>query len=187
MSDLTFHDGWIIRENGYQAERENARATVFALANGYMGHRGAGEELSAATPGLKGTLVSGVYDTPDGKLTDREVVNLPDLTMVAIKVDGEKFDLATGKLVEYSRELDMRRGVVTRNLVWQSPAGKRISLRTERFLSMTRVHVGAMRLALRAIDPATITLTSGITTFVASSRPPSPTSTIATSTASRAK
>jgi len=145
MDTYTFHDGWVVAENAYDADESSSRATVFALANGYMGLRGAGEEVDPARDGLKGCYINGIYDTPEGKLTEREFPNVPDWTIVKLVIDNELFSLDEGQILEYKRELDMRAGTMRRHVKWQSPSGKVVTIDSERLLSMKRTHVGTIR------------------------------------------
>lgn len=163
MEDYDFIDGYIIREKVYKPEEESAKATVFALANGYMGLRGAGEELPPTIPGVKGCYINGIYDTPRGKLTEREFPNMPDWTFIQLWVDDEPFDPANmGSLLEYSRDLDMRQGVMRRRIRWQSPSGTVIQMESERFVSASRLHVGVIRYRLSVEQPVHIELRSSI-------------------------
>jgi trehalose/maltose hydrolase-like predicted phosphorylase len=162
MANFTFHDGWIVRESERVPEEEVARSTVFALANGYMGLRGAGEEVPATVDGMKGCYVNGIYDTPDGKLTEREFPDMPDWTCLRLKVDGEPFELGAGEILEYARELNMRDAAMRRRVRWRSPSGKVVCVESERFLSMARVHLGVIRYVVSAEQDCRIQLLSGI-------------------------
>lgn len=162
MSDYEFVNGWVIRETAYAPSEETSKATVFALANGYMGLRGAGEELSPGIPGAKGAYINGIYDTPAGKLTEREFPNVQDWMLIEFSIDGEPFDLSTGEIIDYSRELDMREAVVRRSVRWRSLSGRTIRLASERFLSMSHIHTGAVRWTLTADQDCTIELRSSI-------------------------
>jgi len=162
MRDYDLVAGWIIRETHFNSERESSRATVFALANGYMGLRGAGEEIAASLSGLKGCYINGIYDTPSGKLTEREFPNVQDWTRIAFCLDGETFDLGDGEVMDYSRELDMKRGAIRRLVRWKSPAGKVVTIESERFLSMARIHLGVIRWKLTTEHGCVIELRSGI-------------------------
>lgn len=138
-------DGWKIRETKWLPENETAAATVFALANGYMGSRGAFEEADPTEPGVVGNYINGIYDTPLGKLTEREIVNIPDWHHITLDVDGERFDMRSGEVLEYSRELDMREAVLRRHVRWKSPSGKVVTIDVERFLSIVRPNVACLR------------------------------------------
>ncbi len=162
MANVTLHDGWVIRESGYHPDEETSRATIFALANGYLGLRGAGEELPAKRQGEKGCIINGLYDTPEGKLTEREVAGLPDFLWVDVVVDGERLDLTTGELLFYSRELDLRAGETLRKVRWRSPGGKTIELTSRRVLGMARHHRAAHWVQLVPEQDCDVVMTFGI-------------------------
>lgn len=153
---------WIIRETAFTPDEESSHATVFALANGYMGLRGAPEESAASAKGAKGCYVGGVYDTPSGKLTEREMVAYPDWTAMRLSVDGDPFDPATGEVLEWEREIDLHSAVVRRRVRWRSPKGKVIVYSSERLVSMDRPHVGAMKCWIEAETACRIELLTGI-------------------------
>ncbi|MFW5697097.1 MAG: glycosyl hydrolase family 65 protein, partial [Fimbriimonadaceae bacterium] len=154
--------GWALREMNCRPDKESARATVFALANGYLGHRCAWEELDPAEPGIKGTYVGGLYDTPEGKLTEREIVNFPDWTYVKATIDGEPLDLTTGEVLRYHRDLDMRGFAVRRVVRWKSPKGKVVKLHTERAVDLTHLHRAYLLWHLEAEQECEVTVVSGI-------------------------
>jgi kojibiose phosphorylase len=151
----------IVRETKYVPGEETSRATVFALANGYMGLRGAPEEVPASRPGEKGCYVGGVYDTPSGKLTEREIVAFPDWTAMRLAVDGEPFDPSTGEVLEWMREIDLGEAVVRRRVRWRSPRGKVLTYASERLVSFVRPHIGALRCSLTAEDDCAVELLAG--------------------------
>ena len=63
------------------------------------------------------------------------IVNVPDATIIELYVDDEPLFLPTARTPEYLRVLDMRNGVLTRDLVWATPSGKHAcSQHTARFL-----------------------------------------------------
>jgi kojibiose phosphorylase len=155
-------DGWKIRETKWVPDSETAAATVFALANGYMGSRGAFEEADPTKPGIVGNYINGIYDTPLGKLTEREIVNVPDWHHITLDVDGERFDMRSGEVLEYSRELDMREAVLRRHVRWKSPSGKVVTIDTERFLSIVRSNVACLRYTIRPETPCTLSVEAGI-------------------------
>lgn len=144
-------DPWKIVEREFHPERIAASETLFALANGYLGMRGAFEERTFTYH--PGTYINGIYETKPivygetaygyAKLS-QTILNLPDTAIVRLYVDGDLFDLSTGTVVSYLRELDMSRGVLFRALEWESPSGKRIRLESERLVSFTRRHVAAL-------------------------------------------
>ncbi len=161
-------DGWILREDGYFPAEESSRATTFSLANGLLGLRCPPEETDPLTLGQKSTLMNGVYDTPEGKLTEREIVAWPDWTWRRISVDGEPMDLETGEVLGAWRELDMRKGQVRRFVRWRAPSSKVLRVETERYLSIIRPHLGSWHARIVVEQAAHVEVVEGIETKVAS-------------------
>ena len=106
---------------------------MFALSNGYFGVRGTFDEgMPAHSPGV---FVSGFHEqwpilhaeaAYGLARTGQTIVNVPDATMLRLYVDDEPLFVATARMREYSRILDMRAGTLTRELVWETAAGKRV-------------------------------------------------------------
>jgi kojibiose phosphorylase len=57
-----------------------------------------------------------------------------------------------GSLLDYRRELDLRTGVLSRQVRWQSPQGKTVEIHFERFASLADEHVLGLRCRVIAID-----------------------------------
>ncbi len=156
-----FIDGWIIRDlAGYSPADEVSKATIYALANGYMGSRGASELCTQRLPGVVGTYVNGIYDSPTGKVLDREMVNLPTWTAMALEVDGEVLTLDQAHT--YIRQLDMRPGLMRQTIRWRTARGVEITLESERLLSAARKHLAAIQWRFEATETCRIAIASSI-------------------------
>ncbi len=162
MPELRFEPGWTLVEDSPQPEEEIARSTVFALANGTFGLRGAPEEIPASVEGVKGCYFNGVYDTPSGLLTEREFPNLPDFAFVGIEIDGERFDSRTSRLGAYRRALDLSCGLLLREAVWLTASGVRAELQFERFVAMHDANLAFLNVRLTVDRPCRVTIESGI-------------------------
>ncbi|HSJ54218.1 MAG TPA: beta-phosphoglucomutase, partial [Anaerolineae bacterium] len=140
--------GWLVTEETFIPEDLHHKETVFTLGNGYLGTRGSFEEgYPDARPA---TLIHGVYDDlPPG---NTELANAPDWPALSILVEGERFGMDQGKLLSYRRRLDMRRGVLSRDVRWQSPAGHTLDLHFERFASLADPHLLAVRCQVTSLD-----------------------------------
>ena len=106
-------------------------------------------------------LVAGTFD----RFSPEEVTELPnaaDVTNIELHLDGERFDLTQGEVLSYERSLNIKTGLLTRNVIWKSPNGKRYSLRFERVVSLRRLHTIALRVSVTPESDCTLTLTSGI-------------------------
>ena len=166
--DYDFLDGgWTIRDRaGYMPDDEVSKATVFALANGYMGSRGAAELLSPQLPGVVGHYVNGLYDSPSGGILDREIVNLPAWTPLALDVDGEPLTLESAALQGYVRELDLRRGLLRQTFCWCTARGVTVTVESERLVSMLRLHLGALRWRIAADAACEVVVRSAVDAVV---------------------
>jgi kojibiose phosphorylase len=139
---------WTLIETQWTPDLLHARETVFTIGNGYVGTRGTFEEgYPRATPS---TLIHGVYDSVPVMYT--ELVNCPDWLPLAVSLNGERFRLEQGEILSYERQLDVRRGVLSRSVRWRSPNGKTIDLKFERFASLADQNVLALRCQITPID-----------------------------------
>jgi alpha,alpha-trehalose phosphorylase len=144
-------DDWRVIETRY-SERFHARSeTALALSNGYIGVRGGYDE---GRPSLSpGTFVNGFHETwpivhaEDAyglARTGQTIVNVPDATVIRLYVDDEPLFVPTARLRRYARVLDMREGVLTRELDWTTPAGKHVTVRSCRLVSLEHRHLAAI-------------------------------------------
>jgi beta-phosphoglucomutase len=141
-------EGWIVIEDGFDPGRLHQAETAYTLGNGYLGTRGAFEE---GYPGAwPATLINGVFD--DAPIVYTELANCPDWLPMAILVQGERFRLDQGQVLAYQRRLDLRRGVLSRDVRWRSPAGHTLDLGWERFASLSDPHVLAIRCRITPLD-----------------------------------
>src|SRR5207245_5690550 len=134
-------DLWHISEEQFDLKKMRSQETVYAIGNGYFATRGTSEEnYFGAHPA---TLLYGVFDDiPIGK---EELANAPDWLPIKLFINGERFHMTRGKILEYQRTLDIQNGVLTRTIHWASPSGIRLRIHIERFASLEDEHVGAIR------------------------------------------
>ncbi len=135
---------WHINEGEFDPQKLHGRETVYTIGNGYFGTRGTFEEgYPKATPA---TLLSGVFDKV--AIAKEELANVPDWLVIKLFVNGERFRLDYGKILDYQRTLDMQHGILRRTVRWESPGGIRIRITNERIASLADEHVGAIRYSL---------------------------------------
>jgi kojibiose phosphorylase len=139
---------WHVVEDGLDPSRIRAAETVFAIGNGRFTTRGSFEE---GYPGDRpATLMHGIF--APHPIAVSELANLPDWTALEIAVAGERFSLASGEILRYRRVLDVRTGLLRRDVTWRSPAGPTLDLRFERFASLADRWVAATRVTVTALD-----------------------------------
>jgi alpha,alpha-trehalose phosphorylase len=161
---------WAVRETaldlGFLAQSES----IFALANGHLGLRG---NLDEGEPrGLSGTYLNGVYESYPLEYGERgfgwpedgqAIVGVPDGKIIRLLVEDEPFDVHRGRLERHERVLDLRAGMLRRDVRWRSEHGRAIALQTERLVSFDDRNVAAIRYEVEALDaPLRVALQSNL-------------------------
>ncbi len=139
---------WNIIETEFNPAQLHHKETVFTLGNGYLGTRGSFEE--GYPEDCPATLINGVYD--DVTIAYTELVNCPNWLPIIVKVAGDRFRMDSGEILKYERRLDMRLGLVSRDVRWRSPAGHTLDFHFERFTSLADQHVLAVRTSITSVD-----------------------------------
>lgn len=153
------YKNWIVAETEFIPEYSGKWETIFSLGNGYMGVRAATEE--GYIEEHRGYYIAGVYDEFPGEVT--EIVNIPDWINFEITLDGERFDLKRGSILFYQRRLNLKDGLLVREVKWESPAGKITELTFERFVSVSNIHSAAQKITVKPLNySGTVELLSGI-------------------------
>lgn len=124
--------GWLVEEDGFDAARANFRETLLTVGNGYLGTRGSLEEGHKGD--LSATYLAGVYDHHDSTVVD--LVNAPDWLPLRLRVEGELLDVRCCKVLSHRRVLDMRRGTLHRDTLFEDSRGRRTRIASVRFASM---------------------------------------------------
>lgn len=164
MSDRKLDiDPWKIVEMGFDAQ--NGRATMaseslFSIGNGTMGGRANFEEYFGGRS-LQGNYIGGVF-YPDKTRVGwwkngypeyfAKVLNSAFWPGVDICIGGERLDLAVCQIGDFRRELDMKRGLLTRTFTATLLNGIRIAVRVRRFVSMAEPELGAVSYELTLLS-----------------------------------
>ena len=161
-------DAWKIVERDFDPARVLSSESLFALGNGVMGGRANFEEpYSGAT--LQGNYLGGVY-YPDKTRVGwwkngypeyfAKVLNAAFWIGVEVQVDGEPLDLARVEVLDFYRELDMRRSVLTRRMRVRMRNGAEVAVEAERFLPLSRREAGVVRYGVAPLNrPVEVSLT----------------------------
>lgn len=147
---------WTVTEEAFDRETNYRNETTFSLSNGYIGTRGTFEEAYDfdVDTGLEGNFVNGFYESEKIRYGEanfgspaysQSLLNLPNLKETKLYIDGEEFHMERGKVTEYARVLQMKEGFLERRLVWTSPSGKAVRIRTQRLVSFVMEHIMAAR------------------------------------------
>lgn len=137
---------WQVTEHAFDPKELHSKETVYTIGNGYFGTRGTFDEgYPGAAPA---TLIYGVFDTIP--VAREELANAPDWLPIKLFVNDKRFRLNEGKILDFQRTLDLRTGVLSRTVRWESANGIRIKVVSERFASLADEHVGAIRYSVTA-------------------------------------
>jgi len=161
-------DPWSIPERRLDLDILPQTESIFALSNGHIGLRG---NLDEGEPsGRAGTYLNGFYETrplpyaeagygyPESGET---MINVTNGKVLRLLVDDEPFDLRYGTCEHHERVLDLRDGVLRREVRWLSPAGQGVILRTTRLVSFVQRAVAAILYEVEPYgDPARIVVQS---------------------------
>jgi alpha,alpha-trehalose phosphorylase len=166
--DVFAVEPWAIPERELHLELLAQTESIFALSNGHIGLRG---NLDEGEPwGLPGTYLNGFYEVrplpyaeagygyPEAGQT---MINVTNGKLIRLLVDDEPFDIRYGKVVRHERTLDLRDGVLRREVEWVSPAGQRVHVRSTRLVSFVQRAVAAILYEVEPLgEPARIVLQS---------------------------
>lgn len=150
LCTVTLPDEWVLTYQDANPATERTRETLLTLGNGYLATRGAAPEASADETHYPGTYVAGFYNrlvsNVDGQTReDESIVNLPNwLPLTFRPVGGDWFAPGAVEPLHQHLALDLRHGVLTRELVMVDHHGRRTRLRQRRLVSMAEPHLAAL-------------------------------------------
>ncbi|MGZ8760284.1 MAG: HAD-IA family hydrolase [Aeromicrobium sp.] len=151
---VTRSDPWLLVYDGFDSAQETHREALTTLGNGYLGTRGAMPEHADDGVHYPGTYLAGVYDrlvsTVEGEeRTDEELVNAPNWLPFDVAI-GDGGWWSEGALIEHRnrRELDLRRGLLTRSTRISDGQGRVLRVVQRRLVSMDRPHLAGLETTL---------------------------------------
>jgi len=142
---------WSVPEHALRLDLLAHTESVFALSNGHIGLRGNLDEGEPA--GDPGTYLNGFYESrplPYAEVgygypeSGETMINVTNGKILRLLVDDEPFDLRYGTVEHHERTLDLREGVLRREVRWLSPAGQGVIVRTTRLVSFVQRSVAAI-------------------------------------------
>jgi alpha,alpha-trehalase len=148
--------GWELVYDGYDPAREGVRETLCTLGNGYFATRGAASESVADAAHYPGTYIAGCYDRLsteiDGHVQNNEdLVNAPNwLPLTFREPGGQWFGTEPNEILSYRQTLDLKRGLLTRDVRVRDRRGYVTRVTSRRLVHMDDPHVAASELTLTA-------------------------------------
>lgn len=160
MKNYLKYDEWKIREDHFHAEYNEVTESIMSLGNGKFGIRGNFEEKFSGHT-LQGSYVAGVW-FPDKTRVGwwkngypdyfAKVINSVNWIGIDIEADGETIDLAKVKILSFYRELDVKRGVFSKDITLETENGKQIQISSQRFCSISNYQVAQINYEVKALN-----------------------------------
>jgi trehalose/maltose hydrolase-like predicted phosphorylase len=152
---------WCIRASGDGACARERNRAVHALGNGYLGVLGAREEECFGAEAQRATIyLNGVFETVPIRYHERfpAFAHATDVRPpvasplpLGVCVDGELLG-RDGTLLEQECTLDLRTGVLRRQVRWRTASGRTLDLTLERFVSFARSSLLVSRVTLAPVN-----------------------------------
>ncbi|WP_309972263.1 glycosyl hydrolase family 65 protein [Aeromicrobium panaciterrae] len=152
-------DEWRLIERHINPADLGTTETLFSVGNGYLGMRGNVDEGRDSFS--HGTFINGFHETWQIHHAEeafgfakvgQTIVNAPDAKVIRLYVDDEPLLLPIADLVEYERDLDFRSGVMSRSILWRTPGGKRVQIKSRRMVSFTQRHLAVLTFEVTMLD-----------------------------------
>jgi len=152
-------DEWRLVETRFESDDLGTTESLFSVGNGYLGLRGNYSESRDAHN--DGTYINGFHETwPILHAEEaygfarigQTIVNAPDAKVIRLYVDDEPFQMSLADLLEYERALDYRTGTLSRDLVWRTPGGKQVQVRSTRMVPLAQRHLAIITFEVTLLD-----------------------------------
>lgn len=150
---------WEISTTECTGDRESImrRASLYQLANGYMGYRGTLDEFGPDESA--GVTLAGIFDRVGAAW--REPVNAPNGAYTRVTANGVELSARADAVVRHRQTLHFTNAVFERETVFAARETK-VTIRSSRFLSVDQPNLGVVRFSVECDREAEITLGTGI-------------------------
>ncbi|MFC2129216.1 beta-phosphoglucomutase family hydrolase [Bacteroidota bacterium] len=154
-------DTWCLDYFDYDQSKERSREALLTVGNGYFGTRGAMEESSANSVNYPGTYISGLFNRRTSKVAGRDLenedfVNISNWLPIRFRIEGEpwfEFSLdSTFRIQKMHRQLDMKSGLLTREMVVVDSKGRETSVKSVRLAGMHNEHMAGLSYSLTPLN-----------------------------------
>lgn len=136
--------GWKIVTEDLDPSHRKYYESTFTLGNGYLGVRGSYEEAVTGEFSEPLTLIAEVYDDPPYYEHPERLAPTPNWLPVTFDSGSGPFSTDGAGVLGEARQLDMKRGVLTRRLRRVDGQGRITSIISSRIVSQARPHIAAI-------------------------------------------
>ncbi|MFH1753997.1 MAG: glycosyl hydrolase family 65 protein [Candidatus Omnitrophota bacterium] len=141
---------WKIAYSHFNPAEERLRETLCTLGNGYFATRGAAPESPMSKNRYPGTYMAGLYNKLATQVSGRtiyndDLVNCPNWLGLTFRIgEGDWVTPDTCEILKYHQELDMRNGVLSREIKLLDKHERITTISTKRIVSMANPHRAAI-------------------------------------------
>ena len=160
MKNYLKYDEWKIWEDQFHAEYNEVTESIMSLGNGKFGIRGNFEEKFTGHT-LQGSYVAGVW-FPDKTRVGwwkngypdyfAKVINSVNWIGIDVEVDGDIIDLARVKILSFYRELDIKKGVFSKDITLETADGRQVQISSQRFCSISHYQAAQINYEVKALN-----------------------------------
>ncbi len=144
-------------EHGGDTESIMRRGNVYQIANGYMGYRGTLDEFGPKES--VALVLAGIYDRVGDAW--REPVNAPNPGFTHVSIGKTELSALGPRVCAHRQTLHFAKALFERETVFEH-RGRRLTIRSERFLSAATPHLGVIQFSVTCDKAAELTLRTGI-------------------------
>jgi len=160
MKDYITPNEWSIIEDGFHKEHNRITESLMSIGNGKMGQRANFEEHYSGDT-FQGSYVAGIY-YPDKTRVGwwkngypeyfAKVLNAANWIGIDVFFGNRRLDLNVMEILEFTRALDMKSGVLKRSFKARFDDGLTVKVHSTRFCSMVDDEAGAIEYQIEAED-----------------------------------
>ena len=152
---------WLVAETRFHVDHLPKIESIFAQGNGRFGFRAATEESYPEE--CRNLFVAGTFNCPQGEHEVPELPNVADIIDLPLFINGVRFSLDKGEIVEYERSLNLQNGELSRTIVWKSPTGDVVRLLFRRFVSLDDLQLYAAQVQIEPLSgDVVVTIQGGV-------------------------
>lgn len=151
LSDMGVTDEhWVLRYTDFVPQQEGRREALCALGNGYFATRAAAPESKVDGVHCPGTYFAGLYNRltteTHGQVLEREdLVNTPNWLPLTFAIDDNcLFDLSKVQILSYEQKLNLKEGILYRQIRFADERKRETTLLERRFVHMRHYHLAGL-------------------------------------------
>jgi maltose phosphorylase len=140
-------DPWCIVEENFDPNNQLVSEKLFGLSNGYLYQQANFEEYFSGDA-TQGAHFIGISSAEKSE----KLINAANWTGIIVRLNDEKLDLASWKIMNFRRVLNMREGFLERSFEAVSSKDHHIQVFVKRFLSFSENEVAAITCSVKSVN-----------------------------------